>query len=75
MVLTRCEAFEGMADDLDGLRQLDGQVADYVRLGYRVAERTPTTARLVRPKKFWEDKDQVVTLTLRDDGAVEHRPG
>ena len=31
---------------------LDDQVRNYVQGGYRVESRTPTTAQLVRPKKF-----------------------
>ena len=31
---------------------LDREVQKYVRWGYRVVSRTPTTAQLVRPKRF-----------------------
>jgi uncharacterized BrkB/YihY/UPF0761 family membrane protein len=31
---------------------LDDEVRNYVQRGYRVESRTPTTAQLVRPKKF-----------------------
>lgn len=31
---------------------LDQEVSNYVRKGYRVVSRTPTTAQLVRPKQF-----------------------
>jgi cell division septal protein FtsQ len=31
---------------------LDREVQNYVRRGYRVVSRTPTTAQMVKPKKF-----------------------
>lgn len=31
---------------------LDAEVARYARVGFRVAVRTPTTAQMVRPKRF-----------------------
>jgi hypothetical protein len=31
---------------------LDAEVAKYIRQGYRVISRTPTTAQLVKPKKL-----------------------
>ncbi len=32
--------------------RLDGEIARYVEAGYRITERTPTSAQLVRPKTF-----------------------
>lgn len=37
-------------EDRSGI--LDREVGSYVRRGYRVVSRTPTTAQLVRPKVF-----------------------
>jgi hypothetical protein len=31
---------------------LDAEIAKYIRQGYRVISRTPTTAQLVKPKKL-----------------------
>jgi len=31
---------------------LDREIAKYIKRGYRVTARTPTTAQLLRPKKF-----------------------
>jgi hypothetical protein len=39
-------------DDAERSRRLDQDIDRYVRLGFRVVSRSPTTAQLVKPKTF-----------------------